>query len=339
MKRIRGIAVFMRKITVIFMLSLICSLLFTGCKEKNKKLEGDDNAKVIIGNYNRITEYKKIPERVIVLSYDTAEIMAALGLTDKIIALAPSENSINDVLPQYVNAISKIPVFDKLNYGAMGVPSLESMLAKNPDFVYGVSYSFTDKNVGKITDYEKNGINVYVTEGTYVENPSLQNTYNDIINIAKIFHVEDIGNNLVQDMKLKIAEINGKVKNRKPLKVFVYDSGEDSAYTTGAKSIETELIGLAGGQNIFGDIAEGFPSVSWENVIHKNPDVIIVNKWNEGDDADAKIDYLKKKTELAEVDAVKNDRFIIVSLMSVFPSLQNTHSLQIISEGLHPEVF
>ena len=56
---------------------------------------------VTIHNFNRTTTYEEAPERAVVLSYSIAEVMAALGLEDNVIALAPSMYTFEQVLPEY----------------------------------------------------------------------------------------------------------------------------------------------------------------------------------------------------------------------------------------------
>ncbi|MFX8262546.1 ABC transporter substrate-binding protein, partial [Acinetobacter baumannii] len=67
--------------------------------------------------------------------------------------------------------------------------------------------------------------------------------------------------------------------NRK-LKVFVYDSGEDKAFTA-ANTYLTSLIDLVGGKNIFDDIDKGWAEVSWEEVVNRDPDVIVIVDYGE----------------------------------------------------------
>lgn len=180
----------MKTILAYILCIMMTASLMVGCgKVQTATKEGKENLlqPVTIENFNRATTYTKVPERVVVLTYDIAEIMTALGVENKIVALAPAENSIEDVLPEYRDRIKDIPLFEGLEGG---VPSLESVLKVNPDFVYGVSFSFDPKNVGSAEDYEKAGVNIYVAEGTYVDVPTLENLYNDILNIGKIFRVK-----------------------------------------------------------------------------------------------------------------------------------------------------
>ena len=286
---------------------------------------------VTITNMDNDIIYTDIPERVVVLSYDTAEIMAALGLEDKIIALAPADSSIDDVLPKYQEQLENVPIMENLSYG---VPNLEGVLSLEPDFVYGASYSFMEQNAGKASDYIDMGIAVYGSAGTYSDAPTLDDTYADILNIGKIFRVEEKANALVNDLKTRVDEISASISSDKEVKVFVYDSDEDAPFTAGGTSLENELISLAGGTNIYADMETDFATVAWEDVIKANPDVIVINKYGTDEDAQQKIDFLRSVPELANVTAIKENRFIIVSILSVFPSIQNIDVIEYLAEGI-----
>ena len=70
---------------------------------------------VVIENMGRTTTYEEAPETAVALSYSIAEIMVALGLEDKIVAIAPSM------------------LF-------LGVPTLETVLDTGAEFVFGDAY-------------------------------------------------------------------------------------------------------------------------------------------------------------------------------------------------------
>ena len=286
---------------------------------------------VTIKNMDNDLVFESAPEKVVVLSYDTAEILAALGLEDKVIGLAEADSSINDVLPEYRDNVSKMPLIEGLSNG---VPSLETVLAMNPDFVYGASYSFMEQNAGKASDYLDSGINVYGSTGTYSDVPTIEDTYTDIENLGKIFGVEDRAQALVSDLKSRVDAITSNTDPNSKLTVFVYDSEEDAPYTAGGTSLENELIELAGGTNIYKDLDSDFTSVAWEDVIAKNPDVILINKYGDEDDVQKKIEFLKNMPELADVTAVKEGRFVSASMLAIFPSLQNVNVIEDLNKSL-----
>lgn len=77
-----------------------------------------------------------------------------------------------------------------------------------------------------------------------------------------------------------------------------------------------------------------FATVAWEDVIKTNPDVIVINKYGTDEDAQQKIDFLRSVPELANVTAIKENRFIVVSILSVFPSIQNIDVIEYLAEGI-----
>lgn len=293
-----------------------------------------ESSLLTIENMGNTLTFSEVPERVIVLSYDTAEIMAALDLESTIIALAPADSDLTDVLPAYREKVSTIPLMENL---ANGVPNLETVLSMKPDFVYGASYSFMSSNAGDTSDYLSMGINVYGSTGTYSDDPTLEDTYQDIINIGKIFHVEEKANKLVDELKNRVDAITSQIDSDSKVSVFVYDSEEDSPYTAGGTSLESKLIDLAGGKNIYSDLDSDFATVAWEDVIVSNPDVIVINKYGSDEDVAQKIAFLKSQPELADITAIKENRFIAVSMLAIFPSLQNVDVIETISDGIQNE--
>lgn len=287
-----------------------------------------------IENMGNTLTFSEVPERVIVLSYDTAEIMSALDLESKIIGLAPADSDLTDVLPAYRDKVATIPLMENLSNG---VPNLETVLAMKPDFVYGASYSFMNTNAGDASDYLSMGINVYGSTGTYSDNPTLDDTFQDIINIGKIFHVEEKATDLVSELQARVDKITSSIDNSSKVSVFVYDSEEDAPYTAGGTSLESKLIDLAGGKNIYSDLDADFATVAWEDVIVSNPDVILINKYGSDEDVAQKIAFLKSQPELANITAIKENRFIAVSMLAIFPSLQNIDVIEVIADGIQNE--
>ncbi|MGP1529433.1 MAG: ABC transporter substrate-binding protein [Treponema sp.] len=330
----------MKKVFIIMaMLSVTLSLFAAGKKEEKAAHEQDKSRFVTIENFNRTTEYSKVPERVLPLSLGEAEMLAALGLTDKIIAVGIGHDTLESILPEYRNLIQGKPVMKEI--------SLEYILSLNPDFIFTTAFRFFLDGFGTYDDYKKNNVRIYVTEGSYVENCSLENTYNDILNIGAIFRVEQRAQTFVDKLKQREKAVTEKIKKVKPIKCCVFDSNEgNTLFTAGGTGLEHDIITRAGGINIFASIDQHFAPGSIEQIIKENPDVFIIHEYEIAEsgthylnDGQQKIEYLKNKKELAEVSAIKNNRFIVIPLCSVFPGVQNLNALETIAKGLHPEYF
>lgn len=220
------------------------------------------------------------------------------------------------VLPEYQEAVAAMPfITEGLN---SGTPNLETVLDQDPDFVLGTYYNFFPVNCGAPEDYEAAGANVYAQEGTYVAGATLENTYNDILNLGQIFHVEERAQELVAEMRAQADEITTKLAETEPVSTFVYDSGEGTMLSIGGVGLENELLTLAGGANIFADQESRYFDASIENIIEANPSAIIVYDYSISADSEQKIEYLKSLSELSEVDAIKNDKIIV---LPIYPRL------------------
>lgn len=165
--------------------------------EEEVPAEAPADGTVVVENMGRTTVYEAAPQTAVALSYSIAEIMVALGLEDKIVAIAPSMYILDQVSLEYRDIVGSFPVLE----GNYGVPSLETVPDTNAEFVFGDFYAFYATSIGTAEDFENAGVKVYATEGTCVSNPTFENTYHDIMNIGRIFRVEDRAEVLVVQLR------------------------------------------------------------------------------------------------------------------------------------------
>lgn len=291
---------------------------------------------VVIENMGRTTTYEEAPETAVALSYSIAEIMVALGLEDKIVAIAPSMYILDQVSEEYRETVGSFPVLE----GSYGVPTLETVLDTGAEFVFGDAYSFYASGVGTAEDFEAAGVNIYATEGTYVEDATFENICNDIINIGKIFRVEERAEELVAQLREREASVEASVAGLEPVRVFYFDSdtgGGVDMSTVGNTGLQSLMLEMAGAENIFSDVEGQFVAVSWEDVVDRDPEHIIVCDYYGEGYADEKIAELKANPATMDMDAVVNDRFIVVPGLAMFPSLECMDAVELIAAGLHPD--
>lgn len=278
--------------------------------------------------YETMVEYTKVPEKVVSFNVHTTENLMALGLTDKIVGSCYTNA---EVLPEYKEAFDKIPVLsDKY-------PSLEVLMGAQPDFVYGRSSAFGEKGVTSVQGFVDAGIMPYVCKPTYTTGATMEDVYEDFTNLGKIFAIEDKAKEINDGMKDKIAKVQEKISKETPKTVFVYDSGEDQAFTAG-NSLQSNIISLAGGKNVFDHLEKTWEKVNWEAVVEKNPEYIIINDYGETSLED-KIQFLKNHPALKDMDAIKNERFVVVELPSVFAGIRNGDAVEQVAKGLYPDLF
>ncbi len=324
-------------------LSLVMLVSFlSACQAPSPDAQIPDDKKgdtaVVIESLGKQLTYDTAPERVVALGYDLAEELAMLGLADKIVAVAPCMYLIDDVKPEYRDKIGGIPVLP--DGFSPGVPTLETVLSQSPDFVLGYSYSFSEKSCGKVDDYIGNNINFYATEGTYVQDATIDTTYSDFMNLGKIFRVEEKATALVEDIKAKAASIAAKIAGKDPVPLFVLDGGSATRlYTIGGVGFQNSLIEMAGGKNIFSDVDKDFADVSMEELVARDPEAIVIIEYYSADLGKEKIAFLESTPELQDVKAVKDKKFIVVSGYRFFPCGQNLELVEQVAMGLHPGAF
>ena len=304
----------------------------------------DSSYPVTISNYDMETTYEAAPERIVSLSYSETEILVALGLGDKIVGIGEAENLTTDCLPEYQEEISGLNIIGASADG--GVPSFETLLSVEPDFVYATSYSLNAQyGVAELSDFQSNDINVYVSTATYKTGCTIEDTYQDIRNIAAIFGVSDRAEEVISNMQSAVDNVAATVSStaEKPTVCAISYCDASNLYVVGGLSIANSFIEAAGGENVYASEERATASVSWESLVEANPDYIIIFSNSGGvgsSDAQEKIDLLKSLPELANLDAVQNDMFIeIPYFTATFISVQNANAIEQMAQGLHPELY
>ena len=291
-----------------------------------------DYGTVVIDNNGREITFTEMPQRVISMNIQTTEMFLALGLEDKLIGT--SYNNC-DVLPEYQEAFDQIPILSDT------YASHEVIIGQEPDFVIGRNTAFTEKASGSIEQFEAAGIPAYQAKGTIVSGRPevMDDVYEDISSIGKIFKAEEKADALIQEMQAKIDAVQEKVGAvETPLKVLVIDSLDGNEIFTASNALESELIRLAGGQNIAPDMGKNWATISMEVVTDANPDVIVFNVY-EDTTLEEKIAEAEANPALQDTNAVQNRRYVGIPLTSVHESIRTADTVQYLAENFYPELF
>ena len=235
--------------------SLTCALaltatLLTGCGNSASQPdpsasqpEETDYTPVTLTNYGREITVSKLPEKVLTLGPNCTELFVALGLGDRVIGRSLVNHS-RGPLPEYADGVNAIP---ELNYASA---TREAILTSGADFIYALDWEISDEgcNLEEAAQY---GMTVYVNSAT-----TLEEQYQEIEDLGRIFGVEDTAAAFVADQEARISAVADTLAGQEPVKVLVYDSGNDGVFTCSGSNFESLLISLAGGQNLFEDLTD-----------------------------------------------------------------------------------
>lgn len=284
------------------------------------------------------TVYEKAPEKVLAVYQGSIETMLALGLENHLVATAGLDNEVPD---------DQKPAFSKVKYLDEFTPSLETVTMLEPDMIFSWGSLFGEKTLGDAKGWVDKGTNIYMNTNTHPKDgdtayaKTLENEYNDILNIGRIFDVQDKAEAIVNDMKETIENTKAAAADisEKPDVLILEYSGE-TYYNYGASTLGGDMVTQLGGNLANPDGG----SLGKEDIINANPDVIfVVYMPYAGDDPEqvkqTNLDYILKDEALASLDAVKNDRVIPIMLSEMYASATRTQDgIETFARGLYPDL-
>ncbi|MEE1927184.1 ABC transporter substrate-binding protein [Streptomyces sp. TRM 70351] len=287
---------------------------------------------VTVDNCGVTTTYEQPPSRVVTIHQHPTELLLALGLKDRMVGTAFPDSA---VLPELREDYEAIPEL------APREPSFETVLEAGPDLVYGGYGSAFAENEGRSREaFADAGIDTHLNrEYCGQEQVTMEDVYAEIHTVGAVFGVSDRADELVAELRGRVGEATAAVEGKAAVPVFVYNSGDRAAYTAGGRSLGTELIRLAGGRNVFADLDEVFGDVSWEQVVEREPEVIAVYDYPGAGSVEQKKEFLLSQPALAEVPAIRNQRFVVLPLTATLVGIRSAYTVGDLARGLHPESF
>lgn len=273
--------------------------------------------------------FDKAPQRAVSMSQFTTEIMLKLGLKGNMAGTAFLEE---EIYPSVASDYKEVPVLaDKW-------PSLEELLAADPDFVTGWEVAFKKGVDSKMI--AKNKINMFVPQSSIDFNADLDTLFNDFLIFGKIFNKEKEAQNYVNSEKARVEKIKKSTAGKKEFTYFIYDSGTDKAFTV-FEGFTPNLLKLINGKNILSGkgVEKTWGETSWEDVIAADPDYFIIVDYSTGireeTDSESKIKAIKANPKLNELNAVKNDKFIRVKLAEIVPGIRNVDFFEKVAKEVY----
>lgn len=194
--------------------------------------------------------------RIVSLAPNTTEILFALGLGENIVGVDCFSN-----YPPEAKNIEKVGTFSQ--------PNLEKIVFLKPDIIFATGLE-QSPIVAKL---RRVGLKVFV-----IDPENIKELFQNIMEIGKLTGREEEARDFIFNMEkelLHIQNIVNKIDYLKRPKVFL-ELWYPPLITCGNNSYLGEMISLAGGINIAGNLRRKFSRISQEFVIKNSPQVIIV---------------------------------------------------------------
>jgi len=262
---------------------------------------------------NRTVTIPKEPQRIVSLAPSITETVFYLGAGDKLVGVTKYAD-----WPPAVKNITKVG-----GYGAYA--NLEEIAKLKPDLIIADNAVFYKK--GFLEDLEK------IAPVVIVNPKSIDGIYRQVELLGKILNREEQAALVVAEMKAQISYIEGLVANASRPSVMYLVSTYNGYWVAGKDTFADSIIRIAGGKNAFEDVT-GWKAVSAEEIVARNPDVVII--------ASAYVDpKIFCSGPLSKIKAAKDGRVYTVSDPNVFqrPSPRIVLAIRETAELLHPDIF
>lgn len=272
------------------------------------------------------------PERAVTLTSTATEAMLELGLEDKMVGTAYLGD--RTIGAQYAQAYDEIPVL------ADRQPSMEQLLAVDPDFVYaGYPDGFSESTGHTREQLQDLDIDTHLSPAGCTDEPkTLADMPEELITIGEIFNVNEAAAEAVERFNATVAEVAETVEGADKPKVFLYNSGEDAPQTVGGWAYASAMIEAAGGQNILADESLRWGKVSWEQVAAADPDIILIYDYLDPS-VESKIATLNNTPALADTTAMREGNFAVISLSLAQPGPRSAEGIEELAQQFHPDLY
>ncbi|PIC74122.1 ABC transporter substrate-binding protein [Sporosarcina sp. P17b] len=259
---------------------------------------------------------EQAPETVISLIPSNTEILFGIDAGDKVIAVTE-----NDDFPEEVAELDTVGDF---------TVNVEKVISLQPEavFAHEMMMGSSEEGLNQIRDA---GIPVIVVPnaGTFDE------TYASIEMIGEVMDKNAEANQIVEDMKTKIADIEKKAADITDKKrVFVENSDAPEIYTPGKGTFPQQFLDMIHAENIVTE--EGWIMISPETIVDENPDVILAMYSY----VPNVVENIKTRDGFDAVTAIKEDQVIQLDediTSRTGPRLAD--GLELFAKAIYPEVF
>ena len=258
------------------------------------------------------------PRRIVSLAPNITEILFALGLGERIVGVT----RYCDYPPQ---------ALEKEKIGGMVDPNLEKIHALNPDLVVG----FRGNPLRILRRLKELGLPLFVLE----MGSDLESVFEIIKKIGAVTQQDTQAENLLEAMQRKYSHIQESLQEvlHQP-KVFFSLHGT-GLWTCGKGSFLDGLVQKAKGINIAGHIKRKWLHYNREELIHENPDVIIVLAQSKEEFEQAR-SWMKGEKPFQEIRAVAEDRIHYLDAnVATRPGPRLVDALIQLAHILHPDHF
>ena len=264
---------------------------------------------VLVDDFGDTVRVDSAAARIVSLNPTTTEILFAIGAGSRLVGRTKWDS--------WPDSAKYVPdVGDALR------PNVEAVLSKQPDLV--LLYASNDNRTAA-TQLRASGVRV-----VSLKVDSIAEFERATELLARLTGLEERGRNVVDSVRATLERVRRATAPLPRTRVF-YHTWEKPIITIGQQSFLNELVEIAGGTNVYGDIKAVSPIVTMEDVVSRNPDALLVGPPTAG--------MMRRSTIWRVVPAVRSGKVFVYDTNVVGrPSVTLGMTAVNIANLLHPGV-
>jgi iron complex transport system substrate-binding protein len=298
----------MTKLWVLVTTALVClaAVGFVGYSLRNTYKGPDESVRI---------DSPQQPLRIVSLAPNLTEILFALGLGERVVAVSSCSN--------YPPAAAQ-----KLKVGTFWQPDTEAIIAARPDLVVGLWF---EQQRAVIDTLHRLGYRVLT-----LKMERIGEFFAGIEEIGRAAACEQAADEMMSSVRTGIESLKARFSSANKVRVLWVVQTEPLR-VAGKNTFISEVIGLAGGQNVMGTTIQQYPQIDTEVLLGCRPQVIIQSAMNPEN-----IGAQQKAANLwwgrwPSLPAVKNGRIYVVdpdTILRLGPRLPK--GVETVAHCLHP---
>ncbi|MBB4862665.1 iron complex transport system substrate-binding protein [Pseudomonas nitritireducens] len=265
------------------------------------------------------------PQRILALNQHAADLLLALGVGKRLIGVAYIDDDLDIADGRYRG----VPLLSRQ------YPSAEAVYAQRPDLVVaGFASAFRLGNLSR-EELGEHGVASYLLDagcGVW-QNDLFAGVETDLQTLGDMLGETKRAQQLIRRQRAELAEARRLFVGSKPLEVFYLDSASNGLESQGRRGVVTQLLHAAGAHNLFEDVDLGGFTASTEQLLARDPDVILLADalWST---AAQKVRTLRADPVLSQLRAVREGRFVALPFTHLFPGVHSGEAARELAQAL-----
>ena len=287
---------------------IVGGMTMGGC-ERTVRARAAQAAPPIVDDFGDTSAFATTPARIVSLNPSTTEVLFAIGAGRRVVGRTTWDG--------WPDSARLVP-----DMGDALRPNIEAVLAARPDLV--LLYASED-NRAAARSFRRAGVQTLT-----LRNDRISDFARTTMLLARATGDTARARTVVDSVSATLARVRNATTGLAHPRVFwkVYDR---PLLTIGRGSFLSELVAIAGGINLYDDLASPSPAVTLEDVARRDPDIVMIAPGGEGP--------LREARAWRAVRAVREGRFALVDTARVGrPGVRLGEAAVSLAQRLHPEV-